>query len=47
MISGILLADEIRDALAAKSICIQCPLCGQSHDIRIREPRRSADARAS
>jgi len=46
MISGILLADEVRDALVQRSICIECPLCGQSHDIRIREARPSANAKA-
>jgi len=46
MISGILVADEVRDALVRRTICIQCPLCGQAHDVRIREGRLPEHSKA-
>src|SRR3982751_2533886 len=43
MISGVLLADEVHEVMVHRSICIECPLCGQLHDIRIRQARPSAN----
>ncbi|MEN3379419.1 MAG: hypothetical protein V7604_4774 [Hyphomicrobiales bacterium] len=46
MISGILLADDVHDVIVQRTICIECPLCGHSHDIRVRAPRSPANAKA-
>jgi hypothetical protein len=42
MISGIFLADDVREAMSRNSLHIQCPLCAGVHPVAVR-PRGEND----